>query len=525
MFRSAPILALLLLTLAVPLAAAPAEAIYVCGDGVCQTWGFPPESPQNCQADCGYCGDGICGYPENCSSCVNDCSSTCLNYTLSSTLKKSGCSGDDDGDCLDNALETDLAWVVAPWYFYDEDENCSGAWYTQGPVSSLHYGRRDFVQVRPAGSRVDLWSSGSSPKTVWVTFFLLHPHDCQSHTIFGFGGHQGDSEHVRYELKSLDLRKWVITKGEYHHHGTKHDFSGAYLRARASEIGTSYVSVAGDEDGHGSWPGQRGSSSACAGSEDDICPLGRCDCFRGTMAGAFTNGYFDLVSASQNVGGPSPERWRTSVVATFGGGAYNWMDVGHGQVREYWTPVTDAWKKFCGWECSARYSSGDCGHSIHGESGCSSALSEKVDTRYFTNGLATSSVVVEASQAAGAADAADLARLRREVGDTLYSVWRLPVADAAAWQERLEASADPVAAVVPALAGRPPHEKVRTLRWMLEVAPEKVDGALAEGLLGPRVKRREEREAIAVDLLNRLALLLESRGHGSHTPLAPIGLR
>src|SRR5436309_1517316 len=117
----------------------PARAINVCGDGICQGTGIPPETPQNCQADCGFCGDGICGVPENGESCVADCGSTCLSFTLSSALKKSGCSGDDDGDCLDNVKENDLAFIVAPWYFYDEDENCSGAWYTDGP-DALHYG-------------------------------------------------------------------------------------------------------------------------------------------------------------------------------------------------------------------------------------------------------------------------------------------------------------------------------------------------------------------------------------------------
>jgi len=335
-------------------------AINVCGDGICQASGIPPETPQNCQADCGLCGDAICGYPETCSSCVNDCKGNCLGFTLSSALKKSGCAGDDDGDCLDNLKENDLAWIVAPFYYYDEDEDCSGAWYTDGP-SALHYGRRDFVQVRPVGS-VGQWTSGTSAKTVQITYFLLHPHDCQSHV--GFGGHQGDGERVLFRLRSQDLRTWYVVSGDYDHHGRMHTFSGEYLRARASEIGTVYPNVAADEDGHGSWPGEKGSKSACAGSEDDFCTFGTCDCFVGTMQDAFTNGHREMVSASRNIGGPPPELWRPAVVSVRSLippiEAYSVFNVGHGAIPEFWTPRAGSYKKFCGWECTTRVDGGDC---------------------------------------------------------------------------------------------------------------------------------------------------------------------
>lgn len=508
------LLVLLFASLGGLLATGPSRAIYICGDGVCQSSGFPPETPQTCQADCGYCGDAICGYPETCSSCVSDCANTCLNFTLPSALEKSGCSGDDDGDCLDNAQESNLAWIVAPYYYYDEDESCAGAWYVPSP-NATHYGRKDFVQVRPSGSRVDLWRAGGSTKIVWITYFLLHPHDCQSH--FGFGGHQGDSEHVRFELRSVDLQKWVVTLGEYHHHNRVDNFSGAYLKARASEIGTVYPNVAGDEDGHGSWAGEKGSKSACAGSEDDFC-LGACDCFKGDFDEAFANGYREVVSASRNIGGPAPELWRTSVVSTFGGGAYNWFDVGHGQVREYWTVGINGWQKFCGWECSQRYaSSGDCAVSIHGETGCADGLSQKVDTRFFSNGAA--SVVQPAAEESSALRGQpELSGLRSEVAEAVYSVPELPYETARSWKERIAGAWDPVAEVIPLLEGRSRSEQLATLRWMLTAAPDKLESAPAEGLLDPTGFTEAERRWIAGEVVHRLVEVLERRGLGDPGP-------
>ncbi len=488
-----------------------AAAVNVCGDDICQGTGIPPETPQNCQADCGFCGDGICGYPENCSACVNDCGSTCLSFTLSSELKKSGCAGDDDNDCLDNGQETDLAWLAAPHYFYDENENCSGAPYTDGP-SALHYGRRDFVQVRPVGG-VTQWSpSSSAQKTVQVTYFLLHPHDCQDYVIAG--GHQGDSEHVVFRFRSLNLKKWYLVSGDYYHHNGMHTFSGSYLRQRASEIGTAYPSVAGDEDGHGSWPGESGSKSACAGSEDD-CLFGTCDCFRGTMKGAFDAGYRGAVVASRNIGGPSPERWRPSVVGVSGSVAWSQLDVGHGPIYEYWTPRTDSWKKFCGWECPLRYSNtGDCAQEAHGETDCSSPLSEKVDKASFTPpaSLAAPLAAAKDLRAGGeaGADAAVVERLRAGITTAVEAV--IAPEEGEAFRRKLEDAADPMGALVPTLEGRTRKDQAETLAWMLVVGREKLASALAPGLLAPDLTPQEQ-ELAAAELLGVAASLLEAEGH------------
>ncbi len=456
------------------------------------------------------CGDGVCGSGESCSVCVADCRNGCLNYTLSSPLAKSGCAGDDDGDCLDNAGETDLAWIVAPNYYYDEDENCSGAWYTQSP-NATRYGRKDFFQVRPQGPGVDLWTSGGGAKTVQITYFLLHPHDCQNRV--GFGGHQGDSEHIRFLLKSQDLSNWAVVSADYYHHNRVHTFSGEYLKARAGEIGSAYASVAADEDGHGSWPGQRGSSSACAGSEDDFC-FGTCDCFKGTMAAALASGYREYLAASRNVGGPCPERWRPSAVTVGGGEAYSSFDVGLGLglIPEYWTPRSDAWKKFCGWECNLRFvSTGECAYSVNGKSGCSSALSEKIDTACFTTTAApTCPCTGFAAASSPEVESAVPTRLgRNQLLAVVRNLAWLTEDQTREIEEKIGQANDPVAVLSPLLAGRSHERQRETLRWLLVTAPEKWPTAVAPGLVDPRWKAAE-RTAAAGEVLLRLSEVLEA---------------
>lgn len=303
-----------------------------------------------------------------------------LTYTLPGPLKQDGCQQDGDGDCLDDSAEEYLAWIMGPNYFHDEDEDCDGN------VDPVAFGRRDFYQVRPEGDGVSGWSPGDgTTKWVHVTYFLLYPRDCQSH--FGFGGHQGDSEHVRYWLYSTDLRTWHLYSGRYWHHGRHHDFSGSYLQSRAGEIGSAYPSIAADEDGHGSWAGKSGGSSHCAGSEDDFCH-GTCDCFVGSMASAKANGHYEWVlgapsTQDNNVGGPWPEVWNESAVSVEGSAAYTALDTGFGLLREYWT-YQPGFVKFCGWECPQRDGDGDCTVERYGDDGCSSGLHGKVDTVGFS---------------------------------------------------------------------------------------------------------------------------------------------
>jgi hypothetical protein len=306
-----------------------------------------------------------------------------LRYTLGTELKTSGCTGDTDSDCLDNGQEGALAWAASPWYFYDEDEDCSG-WKNRFGLPSYHFARQDFFQVRPVGNGVRNWSpTDGLAKWVRVTYFLNFPHDCKN-LVGIFGGHQGDSERIRMELYSYDLRTWYLYQVLYAHHDNDHYFSGSYLESRALSLGTSWISVAADEDSHGSWPGREPDSSHCAGSEDDFC-AGTCDCFQNTWRWDFNNGWLEVVAASRNVGGPSREAWNPAVVTVSGADAYTALDVGHGANPEYWSPKGGAFGKFCGWECPAgwRTSDGSCLVSVHDRSGCSSALSTKVDTVSF----------------------------------------------------------------------------------------------------------------------------------------------
>lgn len=48
---------------------------HACGDGIC-AWG--PENTSNCAVDCLVCGNGSCDFPEDSSSCPEDCGFQCL---------------------------------------------------------------------------------------------------------------------------------------------------------------------------------------------------------------------------------------------------------------------------------------------------------------------------------------------------------------------------------------------------------------------------------------------------------------
>lgn len=78
-----------------------------------------------------------------------------LGFALSSNLEKADCAGDDDGDCLDNFLDSDLAFLVAPHYFYDgnEDEGCWGS-HQMRPPSSIVSVAATTVWSRPSRSPI-----------------------------------------------------------------------------------------------------------------------------------------------------------------------------------------------------------------------------------------------------------------------------------------------------------------------------------------------------------------------------------
>ena len=309
-----------------------------------------------------------------------------LSYNLYSPLKQSGCAEDGDDDCLDDSLEASLAWAASPWYFYDEDEDCSG-WTNKYNFPKTHFERRDFIQVRPQGKGIREWSStDGKAKWVTVTYLFLYPHDCGD--LAGIKGHQGDSENIRFHLYSYDLRTWYLSHAYYWHHNHIDYVSGDFLENGAAALGTSWASIAADEDSHGSWPGYWYFSSHCAGDMDNIfeCSLGSCDCFIDTWQSDYQNGDMDVPSASRNVGGPPPESWRPSVVTVSGTEAYSELDVGHFPNREYWTYRGDRYRYFCGWECESWYrqSDGHCSVGIHERSNCAEGpLWTKVDSSSF----------------------------------------------------------------------------------------------------------------------------------------------
>ena len=90
-------------------------------------------------------------------------------------------------------------------------------------------------QVRPEGGGIGAWSP-TDGKTKWirVSYFFLFPHDCRS--TVGFGGHQGDSEHIKLHFYSYDLKTWYLYQAFYAHHDNNHYFSGAYLQDRSSVL-------------------------------------------------------------------------------------------------------------------------------------------------------------------------------------------------------------------------------------------------------------------------------------------------
>ena len=459
-----------------------------------------------------------------------------LTYNTSSALKKSSCSGDTDGDCLDNSIETSLAWAVSPWYFYDEDEGCSG-WENDFGQSSTHFARRDYVQVRPHDREVWSWTpTDGRAKWVTVSFFFLYPHDCGDN--FGFAGHQGDSERVRFYLYSYDMTTWYLSYAYYDHHNRSTYVSGSFLEARALDLGTSWASVAADEDKHGSWMGRVVGSSHCAGSEDDFC-YGTCDCFQGDWEDDFANGQYDVPSGSRNVGGPWPESWNGGYVTVSGMDAYTTLDVGHGANREYWSDESGTYQWFCGWQCPSYYrdSDGHCIVEIHDRDNCAEGpLWDKVDHYDFspTSGLTAATEALTTTRdatgatepmsfSARAEDSPRVARARELARNASRRLARAADARPADDDARILAarSRDPLAALVPQLLGMPRADQAEMLRWTLTVPDERRLAALFDDLSDrdPAERVPEARRRIG-DLLALLAA--EGYGDASGTPDRPL---
>lgn len=406
-----------------------------------------------------------------------------LTYTVSTELKKPSCSGDTDSDCLDNVEEGNLAWAAAPWYFYDENEDCSGYRNNFG-VPASHFARQDFFQVRPEGGGIRDWVVDGQAKWVKISYFFNHPHDCGA----AFGAHQGDSEHVRLELYSYDLRTWYLYQAYYAHHDRDQYFTGTYLEERAQALGTNWITVAADADSHGSWPGLEPGGAACAGAAETAFCNGNCACFVGTWQEAVKgNAGREVIAVTRNIGGPAPEQWNQAVVTVSGGQAYTDLDVGHGVNREYWSTGTGAASTFCGWECpsGSRNADGTCAVAAHGQTACSAPLSSKVDASGFQIapgscaghcGGSVAGCFCDANCSAYGDCCADACSACGSCGGNAKAQNDSFFAPAAPSEPARQQTGDPKAALpasaavgkaLPQLRGVEPGQQLQTLRWML----------------------------------------------------------
>ena len=407
--------------------------------------------------------------------------------------------------------------------------SCSGSQNSYG-LPATHFARQDFFQVRPEGGAVQSWSPvDGKAKWVKISYFFNHPHDCQS--AAGFGGHQGDSEYVRVALYSYDLKTWYLYQAYYAHHDQDHYFSGSYLEERALVLGTSWISVAADEDSHGSWPGLQANSAECAGPEDDFCGA-NCKCFVGTWGDAFKGGDGrETVGVSRNIGGPAPEKWNAAVLTVAGNEAYTQLDVGHGLNREYWSPRTDAYKNFCGWECPAasRKPDGTCAVPVHDQTGCSAALSTKVDTSFFQLQAGSCSGHCGGSVAGCFCDAncVNMGDCCPDACSVCGQCGALPNPYTEQAQTRGEGAftpsfpADPAATkaavsavgnALPQLQGATAVQQLRTLRWMLASGDDRRLVFLFDDLREARSEPLDRRAAMARQRLDELAVDLEKAG-------------
>jgi hypothetical protein len=296
-----------------------------------------------------------CGVVEE----LNYLSEPYLDFSIPSALKRSGCPNDQDGDCLDDAMEHALAAKAAPMMFLDNAERCADLG---------EYRVHPSFQVRPIGRAarpVEDWNEGWETEKVRVTYFLNWPLDCGYSTE---KSHLGDSEHVTFELEGSDLMNWSLVRAVYRSHGDEYVIDGERIDDLADTIGATRPTIAVEGDKHGSWWGKNSGSDDCAGSEIDF-GFGAIDCFADmSWNEAFERGeYFVLeVRDEMNIGEPplggatfrSPavekvidgegiERYRTS--SQYEGSAGHLNHLGG---SEYWWNAPKKFERFCGWVCA-----------------------------------------------------------------------------------------------------------------------------------------------------------------------------
>jgi hypothetical protein len=308
---------------------------------------------------------------------VEPASAARLVYVLSSPLAKNHgpglphtsyfgvCQNDQDGDCLDDAMENRLAELVNPSYYFDQNESCPA--------------RYVYFQVRPQSSGVDTWRVDGVIKLVHITYFFNYEKDCK------IDGHLGDSERVIYTLQSTDLQTWSLESGVYYRHTGFKSVSGDYLATFARALGRSSPVIASEHEGHGSWEGASPYNHDCSPDAAFFR-----SCFNRSEARLSTPTPNPLL---HNIGGPDqgriggPERWRPHPEHLIVSGRDVYTP--RNGKREYWTRRDDLpeSRRFCGWQCSQRYPDGTCntlsGNPLFAQSSCAGALDGKLDRAYF----------------------------------------------------------------------------------------------------------------------------------------------
>jgi hypothetical protein len=188
---------------------------------------------------------------------------------------------DYDRDCLDDFMERSLAEALSPYTLWDEGEDCDGfnldnpgkcGERTIGGDAAgdvLHFKPRISFQVTPTGkddgvvSGVKSWSStDGKQKFISVKYFLNYPHQNDG------DDHVGDSERVRYNLYTFDLKTFFIYNGRYNYHASTMTVSGQSLfnvatKATGCDCGsgstcfprTLYPVVESAENSHASFAG------------------------------------------------------------------------------------------------------------------------------------------------------------------------------------------------------------------------------------------------------------------------------
>lgn len=324
--------------------------------------------------------------------------SSLLSYTIAVPIKYGSCADDTDGDCLSQFAEDDLAWIAAPMLFFDEGEECAfGRW------EGLHH-----YQVRPdtrdTGSVKDWQVGDGQTKRLRISYYFNWPLDCGHRAE---QKHLGDSEHIQLFLSSEDMTTWTIDEAKYFSHRNSYIRMGSWLKDRADEIDADFLTVAVEDDKHGSWWGRAVDDQDCAGSEDNG-RAGAIDCFPGMdWEDAFAAGQFEWFPTTRNIGEPPIQGGSLTTGGFASGGGimedparpgsfYSWFSMPVGPSgREYWWNPPAEFSKFCGHLCGdwQRQPDGDCSPRTYlvayrdsrSFSGCSSGLQEKIDTAPFNN--------------------------------------------------------------------------------------------------------------------------------------------